>query len=69
MTRETLIASAGSDLYAICQTHNSSLTENAVTGCLNLINSTGWLAVPPEEGVTILRDAMLRYCADHNLYG
>ena len=67
MTVEELIAAVTTEIVQPCLIDNAELVRQAAQGCVNLINSTGWLAVPQTEGIEIFKAACVDYMARRNL--
>jgi len=63
MTVEELISNVPADLYAKCMGINAEMTTKAAQGMVNLINSTGWLAIPAEDGVREFITACINFAA------
>ena len=63
MTMEELIRSIPAELYAACIAKDRALTEAAAKGCVNLANSTGWLAIPREEAISTFFKACTEFCS------
>ena len=67
MTVDNLMASIPAEIVQPCLSDNAELVYKAAQGCVNRINSTGWLAVSEAEGIEMFKAACVDYKARRNL--